>query len=607
MNHDAEQHSPPPARNLSVFGSRREIIILTVVLTTVAAFRYWLLSLRGPFIDYDETYYLILARNIFSGKGITLNGLPHATYSPFFPFMTGLAAWILNDYIVASRWISAVSSAMLLLPVYAIAHRITNSRTAWFSIALLATVPQLNSLLPTHSRHDLFYMGTEPLYLLLLFGALAVCLTALDDHGFGKPAAAGILFGLAYLTRPEAAVAAVVCAAAFWMLTIIKPSGLRATLRTAVMGLSALAVLLPSNLHLRDISGRWVLFTRSFPAEMKETALDVIRFDRWDRDMIVRYSLDRTGTAMFIDQWGIEPGRKSPPEAGFNIPVRCRASRLTESFPLYLYHVFVVVVPPVLWLFSVPGLLEILRIKSGRHKLSLTILPILGTSVVIFLSGFPMPRYQMILIPAAAVCAASGIRTVFRFLTKTCSGHRSSLVCWIAPKEIPFVALLVLVFIGISLQRAVPFLREPTRQRLLDENVQMVASAALDRKYGRMISEYLPPGATLMTWNPRFAWYADRPWRVMPIDAFFGDWDRVFRYAATRKKTNRIDFMALNVYGSPRGFREFDVPVELVDLRSLRPGPPYNSRYRVESAGTRGDIAFYSVTSEIEFPEEAGR
>jgi 4-amino-4-deoxy-L-arabinose transferase-like glycosyltransferase len=581
------------------FINRIDVPMLGLTIILYGIFRYWMLTLRGPFIDYDETYYLMIARNLFTGHGITLNGLPHNTYSPFFPIVTGLVAQLKINYLTASRLVSAMSGAGLLIPVFWIAGSIGGRKSAWLSALFLSSVPQLNSLLPNHSRKSLFYMGSEPLYLFLLFSAIALYLTTLHNKSYFRTVIAGILFGFAYLTRPEAAVAAVFCV----LFKILYHSRKRniswniVTVQIILMTSAAVTVLIPTNLHLKSLTGQWVLFTRNFPSEMKETALDVIKTDRWDRDMTVRYSLDCTGTAMYVKQWGIEPDNKEPPSGGFGIPVRPWSARFSDGVRLYIYQVFLVIVPPVLWILALPGFF---RRTSGIHTLTNRLLPyfalpVFSTSVVIVGMGFPMPRYQMILIPVIVVAAARGVSVLFEFLKQYSLKQPSRWVRWLAQRDVLFAALLVMFFFLTSFIQTLPFIGTPTAEDADDENVQMVMSAALDLRYGRQIAALIPPDASLMTWNPRLAWYAGRAWRVMPIDAFFGDWARVFHYAAARAPSNRIDFMALNVYGSPRGFQMVDKPVEVIDLRDLAQQDFPKGKITVRPFKTAGDIAVYEI------------
>jgi asparagine N-glycosylation enzyme membrane subunit Stt3 len=81
-----------------------------------------------------------------------------------------------------------------------IAQRIYGKQTAWLGALLLAIIPALSV--------SVLYWGkmTEPFYLGLIYTGLATPFIGLEDRVVGLSALAGILFGLAYLTRPEAVV-----------------------------------------------------------------------------------------------------------------------------------------------------------------------------------------------------------------------------------------------------------------------------------------------------------------------------------------------------------------------------------------------------------------
>ncbi len=561
-------------------------------------YRLWLLSLRGAFIDYDETYYLIIARNIISGNGIRLNGLPHSVYSPVFPLAVALVSVLNHDVLHASRIVSAFSGAVFVLPLFFIFRRISNRRTAWLAIFITISIPQLNHLLPTYSRKKLFYMGSEPLYLLLLFSALAVLVSTWESRKPSGYFISGVLFGLSYMTRPESAITAATAVLVMGIFAAVRGTNevKQLAFRVALLLAGVCIILAPFFIHLRISAGKWVIFNRGFPVEMKETALDVFREDRWDRDMRVRYSLDRSGCAMYLDQWGVEDRRKLPPENGFQVQVRPYSQRLWECAAFFVQQLHGVLFPVYLLPFAFLGLITwFISADSSRKRNAIRVfLPILCTSAGIVLSGYPMPRYQMILLPLLAFFSAGGVEAIKKMadrLNPPESRNRHS-------RAFAVLVVTLLTGTGFLFSSREAILHPPGQVKPGDPGFcgvdSMVYNAELDRRLGVEIQHIVPEGKSLMTWNPRLAWYANRSWRVIPIDAFYGDWTRVFHYAACRT-ANPCDFMALTVYGSPPGFRKVDKPLEIIDLQSLDPNAFASSRMQVILEKVTGNAAIYKV------------
>ncbi|HEX7122721.1 MAG TPA: hypothetical protein VF178_10165, partial [Gemmatimonadaceae bacterium] len=108
---------------------------LTLLAISALAIRLVIFAARGAFIGFDEGYYLLLARNLWSGHGYTLNGLPHVVFSPLYPVLTGGLARLTGDLIWAGRLVSAIASAALVIPTFYLARRIADERSAWIASA----------------------------------------------------------------------------------------------------------------------------------------------------------------------------------------------------------------------------------------------------------------------------------------------------------------------------------------------------------------------------------------------------------------------------------------------------------------------------------------
>ena len=195
------------------------ILLLTL---GAIALRLLLLLGRGNYLAFDEGWYLLLARSLFTGDGYSLVGFPHTALSPLFPILAGSVGVLLDSWVWGGRVVAAVASGLVVLPAWAIFHRLAPDRTAFIAAALVAVLPSLAPfVVPFWIGADL-WVGAEPLLHLFLYTGVALWLGAvghddeLDHAGLGPGSrprglassvrwlAAGLASGLAFLARPEA-------------------------------------------------------------------------------------------------------------------------------------------------------------------------------------------------------------------------------------------------------------------------------------------------------------------------------------------------------------------------------------------------------------------
>ncbi|MGQ0648521.1 MAG: ArnT family glycosyltransferase [Gemmatimonadaceae bacterium] len=234
-----------PAVALSAF------LVLYVVLRTV-----WLpddVALTAAFL-HDSGYIGIVARNLLAGRGyvndanwlLFLNppSLPMYFHNanPLYPTLMagamGATGW---DPARAAAFLSIIGSVLTSLGVFWLVRRFYAGR--WFPIgcALLAI------LLPANWRISFAVLPDS------LATGLVLCLLAVVVHAdrWWHWAAAGVLFGLAWLTRSSATL--IVPAVAFWM---ISRKGMKpALLNGLVIGAFALLTAFPWLLHTARVRG----------------------------------------------------------------------------------------------------------------------------------------------------------------------------------------------------------------------------------------------------------------------------------------------------------------------------------------------------------------
>ncbi|HSG82213.1 MAG TPA: hypothetical protein VLC48_08190, partial [Gemmatimonadota bacterium] len=94
-------------RGLAVMGAKSYWRKLAVLVAVAFAVRYSLFALRGDYLDWDEALYLVMARNLLAGDGLSLNGFPHVALSPFTSVLAGVVSVLSGMSLLAAQRLSS--------------------------------------------------------------------------------------------------------------------------------------------------------------------------------------------------------------------------------------------------------------------------------------------------------------------------------------------------------------------------------------------------------------------------------------------------------------------------------------------------------------------
>ena len=168
-------------------------MILALALATVAfALRAFLLR-SLPVIDADGVTYVALARQ-FRATGSPFDPLFH----PLYPLTIAFAEPLAGDWELAARLVSAFFGALVVLPAYALARPLLGVEAARLAAVLMVVQPAL-------VRSGTAAMS-EAVYAFVLACGILAAWRALAGGPRALLGLAGLLFGLAYLVRPEGVV-----------------------------------------------------------------------------------------------------------------------------------------------------------------------------------------------------------------------------------------------------------------------------------------------------------------------------------------------------------------------------------------------------------------
>ncbi len=498
--------------------NRRELLALTAAALLV---RGLLLFLRADYLDWDESLYIVEARNILAGSGLTLNGLPHIALGPFVPIATAFTTSITGfEPFVAQRLLMAIAGALLVPSVWYLLQIHAGQRIArngavllvgW--LALIDVAPKLGPMW----RH--LYAGSEPVFLALLFGGFALGEAGLRGRRLRRYAfyiLAGVCLASAMLARPEALVVAgiyaVVRTLPWWR------SEKAATTLTAfvISGATALVLVTPYLAYMRQHSGTWMLSGKLEPTQITSGLYqELVRDDRHMGEYLRSWwALDDSHTQLVNPYWGTTaalPFKQRVADyrrvlaAEWTPSADTKLRRLT-SLGSYL-AVFWVLGLPLFLPFAVLGVLW--RDGEWQTRFPPFVMAGLVASVFTSLAVFALPRFFLYLVPALALWAARGVQLVSR---------------WVPTRKLldPDRALTAGLLLAALAVAGV--------QTLGVEASNLRGVGLQDRLASKRLAESLPSSEPVMTWHPRLAYWGGLDWRALPVASL----DDVVHYAAAR-------------------------------------------------------------------------
>jgi len=174
---------------------------LPLLLILLLAFSLRLFSARFLMgsIDPEGAEYARIAENLVNGHGYVGIAIPgtELMFPPLFPLLIAGVSLLTHQSEVAGRVISVTMGTLLVLPVYFITVDLYNRKVAYVAAVLIACHPLLVGFSAT--------VFGETTYMTLVLSGVYWSLRCLSLQTARVFMLAGVFFGLAYLTRPEAA------------------------------------------------------------------------------------------------------------------------------------------------------------------------------------------------------------------------------------------------------------------------------------------------------------------------------------------------------------------------------------------------------------------
>ncbi len=348
----------------------------------------------------DQMQEIMLGRKFASGD---FQGVLDTYWAPFYPILIGIASFFIDSPVVPAALVSVLASSLLVPLTYILLLQSYGRREALIAGSIALFFP--------HLINSVVVVGSENVFIALVLGVLIVTWNALMTGSKMLYLTAGILLGLAYLTRPEAIgyflyLVLIIIAHSFWR----KKAFLKTALpHIAFLLLGFFLFATPYVWYLRNETGIW---TVSGKARINTIAGEL-----------------STETDSF-----------QPPTANGHIK---------EFIKYFLVNVvevqkmFPALFPLLLWLFIGLGLFVS---PWGKERLEREIFLILFCLVTIvgYAAAVVQLRYFYVLLPILFGWTARGIVKFAEWLHDTASRQNSETTFLLRPRSITVLAIAVI-------------------------------------------------------------------------------------------------------------------------------------------------------------------
>ena len=463
----------------------------------------------------DEPFYLWLGRNWLTGQGYSFTGYSDVHHSPMYPLLSGVFYLLTHNMEVASDICYVLFGVLLVLPIYLLAKEMYGRGVGVVSVLLL-------SIYPAIATAPLFWGTlTEAPYYFFVYAGLWLALLAIRRGRGWQHLLAGMSFGLAYLTRPEAIVYVAIGLGVLILVRLFEKRFLTSATLTG-LALYLLGFLLffgPYAFYVHQHTGSWMISEKAGVTFVTCIGLSEGNTAAFDR---ATWGLDSTGREVFFfsrESYNVSMLEviRAHPQEFLQLLVR-NARRFADSllssrlFPYFFLPLVGLAFFQAAW-------------DKARAKGELLLLASL-TPVMAFLLFFIQDRYIATLLPTLVIWLGLGAYSLGDWLRATLvnlrEGHRLGRVWRVTLVMLPTLALLL--YLALTQPRAIA-------------GYTNIGSFRIEHKtVGLWLKDNIPHDSVVMSRFPAFAFYGDTRWEPTPN----ADYAQVLAYAKANGVTHLV-------------------------------------------------------------------
>lgn len=430
------------------------LIFLVALVTRVILF--W----QDKVIAADGISYVNIARTIFQNADFSVA----SHFPPLYPLLIGLFSYITPYDEVAGKVVSTIMGSLLVFPVYLLGKELFSKSTGYIAAILASLSPTLIAISGI--------VLSQSTYITLFVTALYFCWRSFRTNSPKLALGAGIFFGAAYLTRPEAVVVLVGISA---ILLVFRSADLSLKDNLRLLGFmwgTFFLLAFPYILLMHKVFGTWQLTGKS-----SVTLADSLGW------YLKRPDLKREPGFAGLTYLDVI---KQYPDFLWKNPIRNLPTTWAE-------------LRPHMWFFALLGAISLFFTAEEKWKKLLFIGASLTPLVIIIVFFWIDAHYFSPCLPIMYILGGEGLRNIEKGMRTALSGVSLPKLCDAAPWGIIIGSVLALSAILPSLvaDRSAPY--HFTQD-----------GARYDHKLiGLMLKKHLPPKSKVMVKSGRIAFYGD--------------------------------------------------------------------------------------------------
>ena len=198
----------------------------------------------------DNLWYFARSVALASGQGYSEDGVTTAYWPPGWPGFLGLAFWLFGPSPVVGQMANLIFSILIFFISLSLASAIFADRIVGrLTVAILTIYPNQIGYVPV--------LATELFYTALLLAALGILMR--DGHSVAKLALAGLVFGIATLTKAQTLYLPAFLFAAWWLSAAARLRLLPCIAKAAVVYAAMALVIVPWAVRNYLVFGEFVL------------------------------------------------------------------------------------------------------------------------------------------------------------------------------------------------------------------------------------------------------------------------------------------------------------------------------------------------------------
>ena len=340
----------------------------------------------------DEVAYIASGTSLADGGGFARGGHPELHFPPLVPWLLGVGGRVLGDPHTAAVVLTCLAGAAVVVPVAVLGRRLAGDVGGAVAAWTAAVAPGLATLPATRGA------GSEAEYTLLAVSAVALAVagaTAPPRRMLACIGGAGLLVGLAYLTRPEGLAVALPLGAVALVAGWRAGRAVGAARAALVFCLPLLLCVAPYVGYLHAHTGEWELTAKSQDASI-EAWHAVARGDREARDRVL-YAVDETGLRFEDERAPLTTLARRDPE-GYGRILATNVTTLGKDLSGW-------------WLLPLPlwGLAAWAAFRRRKDRNVVVVGAVAALPVLTALAFFVQPRYLVVTAALATVLVGVGV------------------------------------------------------------------------------------------------------------------------------------------------------------------------------------------------------